>query len=77
MNKRQTRLFAVVSTAIAAVAFLALTFDSHRQFPQLTNADKITPEVTAGRNVWHKYNCVNCHTRRSPSSAASNTSPPT
>jgi nitric oxide reductase subunit C len=62
MNKRQTRLFAVVSTAIAAVAFLALTFDSHRQFPQLTNADKITPEVTAGRNVWHKYNCVNCHT---------------
>lgn len=62
MNKRQTRHFAVASTAIATLVFLALTIDSHRQFPKLTNAKNITPAVTAGKDVWHKYNCVNCHT---------------
>ena len=62
MNKRQTRLFAIGATAIAALAFLGLTVDSHRQFPTLTNADKLTSEVVAGKDVWHKFNCVNCHT---------------
>ncbi len=62
MNKRQTRLFAIASTAIAALAFLGLTIDSHRQFPTLTNAQNITPAVRGGQDVWHKYNCINCHT---------------
>jgi nitric oxide reductase subunit C len=62
MNKRQTRLFAIVSTAIAAIAFIGMTIDSHRQFPKLTNAQNITPAVKAGQDVWHKYNCINCHT---------------
>ncbi len=47
MNKRQARLFAIGSTVVAAVAFLGLTIDSHRQFPKLTNAQNITPQVTA------------------------------
>jgi nitric oxide reductase subunit C len=62
MNKRQSRLFAIGSSALAALAFLGLTIDSHRQFDKLTNAQNITPEVTRGKDVWHKYNCVNCHT---------------
>ena len=62
MNKRQARLFAIGSTVIATVAFLGLTLDSHRQFGKLTNADKITPAVTRGKDVWHKNNCINCHT---------------
>jgi nitric oxide reductase subunit C len=62
MNKKQTRLFAIASTAIAALVFLVLTIDSHRQFPKLTNAENITPQVTHGMDVWHKYNCINCHT---------------
>jgi nitric oxide reductase subunit C len=62
MNKKQTRLFAIASTAIASVAFIGLTIDSHRQFPKLTNAENITPAVSNGQNVWHKYNCINCHT---------------
>ena len=62
MNKRQARLFAIGSTVIAALAFLGLTIDSHRQFPKLTNAQNITPAVTHGKNVWHKNNCLNCHT---------------
>ena len=43
MNKRQTRLFAIIATALSAALFLILTFDSHRKFDQLTNAESITP----------------------------------
>lgn len=62
MNNRQARLFAIGSTAVAAILFLGMTLDSHRQFPTLTNAENITPQVTHGKDVWHKYNCINCHT---------------
>lgn len=62
MNKRQARLFAIASTAIATVAFLGLTVHSHTQFDELTNGENNTPQVQSGRDVWHKYNCVNCHT---------------
>lgn len=62
MNKRQSRIFAIVGTGLAALAFVGLTFYSHARFGELTNAENITPEVTHGKNVWHKYNCINCHT---------------
>jgi nitric oxide reductase subunit C len=62
MNNRQARNFAIGATAVSALVFLALTLDSHRQFGELTNADQITPQVTHGKDVWHKYNCINCHT---------------
>lgn len=62
MNKRQSRMFAIVSTAIAALAFLGMTIDSHRQFGKLTNAQNITPQVSHGQDVWHENNCINCHT---------------
>jgi nitric oxide reductase subunit C len=62
MNKRQARMFAIGCTAAATVVFIGLTIDSHRQFPKLTNAQNITPEVTRGKDVWHVNNCINCHT---------------
>ncbi|HEX5737745.1 MAG TPA: c-type cytochrome [Hydrogenophaga sp.] len=62
MNKRQARYFAIGSTLVATLVFLGLTVDSHRQFPKLTNAQNITPEVSLGKDVWHKNNCINCHT---------------
>ena len=62
MNKRQTRLFAIGASLLSALAFVGLTIDSHRQFGKLTNADQITPAVTRGKDVWHKNNCINCHT---------------
>ncbi len=62
MTNRQSRIFAVAATAISALIFLILTLDSHRQFPELTHSQNITPEVTHGKDVWHKYNCINCHT---------------
>lgn len=62
MNKKQARLFAYGSTALATIAFLGLTIHSHTQFDRLTNADKITAEVSRGKDVWHDNNCINCHT---------------
>lgn len=62
MNKRQTRLFAIGSSLLAALVFVGLTLDSHRQFGKLTHAENITPAVTRGKDVWHKNNCINCHT---------------
>src|SRR5690625_2304221 len=62
MNKRQSRIFAIVATALAAIAFLGMTIHSHMRFGELTNAENITAEVIHGKDVWHKYNCINCHT---------------
>ena len=62
MTKRQTRMFFAAGTFLFAAIFLGLTFDSHRQFGKLTNAELITADVSAGKDVWHRKNCVNCHT---------------
>lgn len=62
MNKRQSRTFAIGATALAALVFLGMTVDSHRQFGTLTNSQNITAEVRSGQEVWHKNNCINCHT---------------
>jgi nitric oxide reductase subunit C len=62
MTKRQTRLFFVLGTSVFAAIFIGLTVHSHMRFGELTNADAITPEVIAGKHVWHRKNCINCHT---------------
>lgn len=62
MTKRHTRLFFIGGTLVFAAIFVGLTVDSHRQFGDLTNAENITPEVVEGKHVWHRNNCVNCHT---------------
>ena len=62
MTKRQTRAFFYASSGIFALIFLFLTIDTHRQVPKLTNEATNTPEVIAGKHVWHRKNCINCHT---------------
>ena len=62
MTKRHTRLFFIIGTALFATTFLVLTVDSHRQFGELTNAENITEDVVEGKHVWHRNNCINCHT---------------
>ena len=62
MTKRGTRLFFFGGTVACTVLFLLMTVDSHRQFGRLTNADQITPTVIQGKHVWHRKNCINCHT---------------
>ena len=62
MTKRQTRLFFVGGTVLFSLVFIILTIDSHRQFGRLTHEEALTPQVIAGKHVWHRKNCINCHT---------------
>ena len=62
MTKRGTRRFFLGGTLACTVLFLGMTIDSHRQFGRLTHADQITPAVIAGKHVWHRKDCINCHT---------------
>lgn len=52
----------IVLTLSASVALIALTYDSHTQFPALTHEEKLNGQVAAGKWVWQKYNCNDCHT---------------
>ena len=47
MTKRGSRAFFVAGTLISALVFLALTVDSHRKIPALTNAAAIDATVIA------------------------------
>jgi nitric oxide reductase subunit C len=49
-------------TIISAVVFLVLTYDSLRQMPQRTQEQNLDAHVVAGKWVWQKYNCNDCHT---------------
>lgn len=62
MTKRQARLFFYFSTIGFAIIFIGMTIHSHTRFGELTNADKITAEVISGKDLWHRENCINCHT---------------
>ena len=62
MTRRQTRFFFVAGTTVFALVFIGLTIDSHRQFGRLTHEENITEAVVAGKHVWHRKNCINCHT---------------
>ncbi len=62
MSDKTARLIFYAGTVVSLVLFLGLTVDTHRQARTLTHADRLSPEVIAGKRVWHKYNCNDCHT---------------
>ena len=49
-------------TLISALIFLALTYNSISRMPERTHEENITPQVAAGKWVWQKHNCNDCHT---------------
>lgn len=51
-----------LGTLSSAIIFLCLTYDFHRQEPNFVKTDQINEQVVAGKKVWHKYNCNDCHT---------------
>ena len=62
MKPETARWIFYTGTALSLVLFLGLTADTHRQIGALTHADRLTDQVVAGKRVWHKYNCNDCHT---------------
>jgi nitric oxide reductase subunit C len=49
-------------TLSSAVLFLYLTFDTHKQVETLSHADRLSEAVVAGKRIFEKYNCNDCHT---------------
>jgi nitric oxide reductase subunit C len=62
MSWNTARWIFYLGTLVSLALFLVLTVDTHRQFETLTHADRLSPQVIAGKRVWHKYNCNDCHT---------------
>jgi nitric oxide reductase subunit C len=62
MTTKTAKIIFYVGTLSSAILFLVLTFDTHRQIKALTNADQLTDQVVAGKQVFQKYNCNDCHT---------------
>jgi len=62
MSWKTAKLIFYLGTLVSLLLFLGLTADTHRQVETLTNADRLSPQVIAGKRVWHKYNCNDCHT---------------
>lgn len=62
MGKRGAFWVFILGTLSSAVLFLYLTYDTHKQVAVLTHADQLSDDVVAGKRVWEKYNCNDCHT---------------
>ncbi len=62
MTKKGAFWFFIISTLISAIILIVLTIDTHRQVSALTHADRLDSKVIAGKKVWEKYNCNDCHT---------------
>ncbi len=51
-----------IGTLSSLVLFLAITVDTHRRVRVLTHVEDLSASVVAGKRVWQKYNCNDCHT---------------
>jgi len=58
-NKAARNLF-LFGSLFFFIIFLALTYDTLGQLDK--RAPAITDQVDAGKQVWHKYDCIGCHT---------------
>ncbi len=58
-NKAARNLF-IIGSLFFFVIFLALTFNTLGALDK--RAPEITADVDAGKMVWHKYDCIGCHT---------------
>ena len=58
-NKAARNLF-LFGSLFFFVIFLGLTYDTLGKLDK--RAPEITEEVNAGKMVWHKYDCIGCHT---------------
>jgi len=57
-----TRILLVVATVLSAIIFLGMTVDTLREMGPRTHADQISERVVAGKWLWQKNDCNDCHT---------------
>jgi nitric oxide reductase subunit C len=58
-NKAARNLF-IFGSLFFFLIFLGLTFDTMGKLDG--RAPEITEQIDAGKKVWHKYDCIGCHT---------------
>ncbi|MCW5830565.1 MAG: c-type cytochrome [Deltaproteobacteria bacterium] len=64
LSRTASRNIFVLGSIGCAVALLAMTIDFHRVAAERTReAENLTEASVRGKEVWEKYNCVNCHGR--------------
>ena len=42
--------------------FLALTYQTEKEFPKYDNRANLTEQVARGKKLWEVNNCIGCHT---------------
>lgn len=62
LTRSAARAFFIGGTVICSAVFIALTVDTFAQMPALTHAERITPAVARGKDLWDHNNCMGCHT---------------
>ena len=62
MTKAGARAAFLYGTLVFLLVFGVLTVLTHRDVPTKTNQNRMTPQVVAGKEVFERNNCVNCHT---------------
>src|SRR5512139_1202635 len=62
MTRKVAFWILLLGTVSSTVVFLAATWDTHRQVAVLSNVDKLSDRVVAGKAAFQKYNCNDCHT---------------
>lgn len=63
LTKKQAKIFFLGGTILFFLLFVAISIHSLTVgIPEQTNADKITEEVSHGKQLWDENNCMGCHT---------------
>lgn len=63
MTKSMARNIFYGGSLFFILIFVGLTWNSHRYIVTTsTNAETLTPSVVAGKHLWEKHGCINCHT---------------
>jgi len=62
MTKKTAFWIFLLGTLSSTVLFLGLTWDTQRQVATLSHVDKLSDQVVAGKKVFEKHNCNDCHT---------------
>ncbi len=63
LTKSMARNIFLGGSLFFILIFLGLTLHSHRYILNVsTNQNELSEEVAAGKRVWEKHACINCHT---------------
>ncbi|MHC8495040.1 c-type cytochrome [Thalassospira sp. SM2505] len=63
LTKSAARNIFYGGTIFFLVIFLGLTLHSHNYIVnESSNSDQLTESVVAGKHIWERNSCINCHT---------------